>query len=164
MRGAELLARWRVAREAAPAAVSPAVPGASHEAGTLENANKSGLSPLYPLVPASSDQGCNAERREAERERADGAAPEPEADDAGPGDAPEADDALPPEPEALPYRLPSWADPGDVPRPGDRCGCCGRHGSGGLWWIERAEPRGWRCSRCHPGDHMPEGERFEVQT
>lgn len=99
--------------------------------------------------------------RVAERERADGAAPE--AADAGPGDAPEAD-ALPPEPEALPFRLPAWGDPGDVPRPGDRCGCCGRHSSGGLWWIERAEPRGWRCCRCHPPVHLPAGAVVEVGT
>jgi len=91
------------------------------------------------------------------------AEPEPEAD-AGPHDAPEAGDALPPEPEALPYRLPSWGDPGDVPKPGDRRGCCGRHGSGGRWWTERAEPKGWRCARCHPGDHLPEAGRFEVAT
>jgi hypothetical protein len=154
MRGAELLARWRAAREAAPAALSPVVPGASNEAGTLENADKSGLSPLSPLVPGANDQGCNVERREAE----------PEAD-AGPGEAePEADRALPPEPEPLPYRLPSWADPADTPKPGDRCGCCGRRGSGGRWWIERAEPKGWRCCRCHPGGYLAEGERFEVVT
>ena len=156
MRGAELLARWRAAREAAPAAVSPAVPGASHEAGTLENADKSALSPASPLVPASSDQGCNAERRE----RADVAEAEP---GAAPGDAPEGDDA-PPEPEALPFRLPAWGDATDTPKPGDRCGCCGRHGSGARWWIERAEPKGWRCCRCHPGDHLSEAERFEVAT
>jgi hypothetical protein len=154
MRGAELLARWRAAREAAPAALSPVVPGASNEAGTLESADKSGLSPLSPLVPASSDQGCNAEPRE----RADVAEPERE-----PEPEPEGDDA-PPETEPLPYRLPAWGDPSDTPRPGDRCGCCGRRGSGGRWWIERAEPRGWRCARCHPGDHMPEAERFEVTT
>lgn len=114
MRGAELLARWRAAREAAPPAVSPAVPGASDEAGTLESADKSGLSSMSPVVPASSHQGCNDDRREAERERADGAAPE--ADDAGPGDAP----------EALPFRLAAWADPADTPKPGDTCGTCSR--------------------------------------
>jgi hypothetical protein len=76
------------------------------------------------------------------------------ADDAGPGDAP----------EPLPFRLPAWGDPGDTPKPGDRCGCCGRHGTGGRWWREATAPRGWRCARCHPADHVPEAERFEVLT
>jgi len=77
------------------------------------------------------------------------------------GDAPEADDA----PEALPYRLPSWADPADTPKPGDTCGTCSRRAArGGLWWIERAEPKGWRCARCHPADHLPAGAVIEVRT
>ena len=158
MRAAEILARWRAGREAAPAlpealptggdrALFPAVPGSAGEPGTPGNADKSGLFPLFPAVPGANDQGCNAEPRE----RADEAVAEPEPDG-----------GMPPEP--LPYRLPSWADPADTPKPGDRCGCCGRRGSGGRWWIERAEPKGWRCARCHPGDHMPEAERFEVAT
>lgn len=92
--------------------------------------------------------------RVAESERADAAEPEPEA---APGDASEAGDALP-------YRLPAWGDPSDTPKPGDRCGCCGRHGSGGRWWCERAEPRGWRCARCHPAVHLPAGAVIEVVT
>jgi hypothetical protein len=163
MRAAEILARWRAGREAAPAlpealptggdrALFPPVPGSAGEPGTAGNADKSGLFPLFPAVPGANDQGCNVERRE----RADVAESEPEAD-AGPGNAPEGDDAPP-------FRLPSWGDPADAPRPGDRCGCCGRHGSGGRWWIERAEPKGWRCARCHPADHLPDGAVIEVRT
>ena len=152
MRAAEIFERWRAAREGAPAELSPAVPGPRFEAGTLGNADKSGLSPMFPGVPGGIEQVCNVGPCEAERERVD---------DAGPGAAPEADDAAP---EPMPFRLPSWGDPGDAPKPGDRCGCCGRHGTGGRWWSERAKPKGWRCARCHPGDHMPEAERFEVLT
>jgi hypothetical protein len=155
MRAAEIFERWRAAREGAPAELSPAVPGPRFEAGTLGNADKSGLSPLSPVVPAGIEQGCNVVPREAERERVD---------DAGPGDAPEADDAAP-EPMPLPFRLAAWGDAADVPRPGDTCGTCSRRSPrGGRWWCEATAPKGWRCARCHPADHMPEAERFEVLT
>ena len=26
---------------------------------------------------------------------------------------------------------------------------------GASWWTERHEPKGWRCARCHPPDHLP---------
>jgi hypothetical protein len=153
MRAADIFERWRAAREGAPAELSPAVPGPRFEAGTLGNADKSGLSPLSPFVPAGIEQGCNVAPCAAGRERAD---------DAGPGDAPEPDDAAP---EPLPFRLAAWGDAADVPRPGDTCGTCSRRSPrGGRWWCEATAPKGWRCARCHPGDHMPAAERFEVLT
>ena len=164
MKGADLLARWAAARAgeaprpaptAADEALFPAVPGSVREAGTTQNACKSGLFPLFPPVPGISGQGCNVGPCEAERERAD---------DAGPGDAPDADDAAP-EPPPLPFRLAAWGDAADVPRPGDTCGTCSRRSPrGGRWWCEATAPKGWRCARCHPGDHVPEAERFEVLT
>lgn len=53
----------------------------------------------------------------------------------------------PQEPGATIHRLrpPSWADPSDIPRPGDRCSCC----RGNRWWTESKDPLGWRCSTCH---------------
>ena len=164
MRAAEILARWRAGREAAPvlpeaprrdgdAALFPAVPSSAGEPGTLGNADKAGLFPLFPAVPGASDQGCNAEPREPERERADGAAPE--ADDAAPGDPP----------EALPFRLAAWADPADTPKPGDTCGTCSRRAArGGRWWCESVAPKGWRCARCHRADHLAAGAATEVAT
>jgi hypothetical protein len=118
--------------------------------------------PMTPMTPMPQATEALVPDRVSERvsarELAEAAEP-----DAGPGDAPEGDDA-PPEPEALPYRLPAWGDPSDVPRPGDRCGCCGRHGSGGRWWTERTTPKGWRCCRCHPAVHLPAGAVIEVRT
>jgi hypothetical protein len=155
MRAAEIFERWRAAREGTPGELSPVVPGPRFEAGTLGKADKSGLSPLSPVVPAGMEQGCNVGPCEAERERAY---------DAGPGDAPDADDAAP-EPPPLPFRLAAWGDAADVPRPGDTCGTCSRRSPrGGRWWREATAPKGWRCARCHPGDHMPEAERAEVLT
>lgn len=52
-------------------------------------------------------------------------------------------------PNVAGMRSPSWADPGDMPRPGDRCNRC----RGGTWWTEASEARGWRCNRCHPAPH-----------
>lgn len=47
----------------------------------------------------------------------------------------------------VPHLMPvSWADPTILPTPGARCRCC----NGRSWWTETTQPRGWRCSRCHP--------------
>lgn len=54
----------------------------------------------------------------------------------------------------------SWADPGIVPTAGARCRNC----AGKSWWTGAIEPRGWRCSTCHPGDHLPAERRREVRT
>lgn len=61
--------------------------------------------------------------------------------------------------EALPVRrtrkrMVSWADPADVPQPGDYCGCC----SGALWWTDATPPRGWCCTTCHPPAHLEAGQ------
>lgn len=40
----------------------------------------------------------------------------------------------------------SWADPAALPSAGCWCSCC----QGRSWWSERTEPKGWRCSTCHP--------------
>lgn len=42
-------------------------------------------------------------------------------------------------------RQPSWSDPKDTPREGERCKCGGR-----WWWTASPEPDGWCCSTCHP--------------
>jgi hypothetical protein len=53
-------------------------------------------------------------------------------------------------------RPPSWSSPASPPPSGAWCSCCGRsHRSGGRWWREVAEPKGWRCGRCHPHDDLP---------
>lgn len=54
----------------------------------------------------------------------------------------------------------SWADPLIEPTAGARCRCCG----GSRWWCEAIDPRGWRCSTCHPGHHLPSERRREVRT
>jgi hypothetical protein len=41
----------------------------------------------------------------------------------------------------------------------ETCSCCG----GTHWWQEARNPTGWRCWRCHPGDHLKPGEREERQ-
>ncbi len=62
------------------------------------------------------------------------------------------------------FRSPSWGDADDRPRPGDRCGCCSRGARGGRWWSLRDQPSGWCCWRCHPGDHVAEERRIDVET
>lgn len=54
----------------------------------------------------------------------------------------------------------SWSDPSLIPTPGARCRCC----SGSAWWCEATSPKGWRCSTCHPGDHLPAALRRDVMT
>jgi hypothetical protein len=54
----------------------------------------------------------------------------------------------------------SWADPADVPYASCFCSCC----KGQLWWCETVEPKGWRCSTCHPPDHLLPGQVWEVRT
>ncbi len=54
----------------------------------------------------------------------------------------------------------SWSDPSLIPTPGARCRCCNRS----AWWCEASSPRGWRCSTCHPGDHLPADRRRDVVT
>ena len=162
MRAAEIFERWRAAREGAPAELSPVVPGPRFEAGTLGNANKSGLSPLSPVVPAGIEQGCidGARACAGGAEAASLACDVPEAAPAPGTEA--ADDAAP---EPLPFRLAAWGDAADAPRPGDACGTCSRRSPrGGRWWREAVAPKGWRCARCHPADHVPEAERFEALT
>ena len=54
-------------------------------------------------------------------------------------------------------RPPAWSNP-VPPSPGCWCSCCyGRH-----WWAEAINPRGWRCSTCYPGDHLPMTRRQEI--
>ena len=55
-------------------------------------------------------------------------------------------------------RPPSWSNATSLPSPG--CSCC--HGQ--RWWTEASNPRGWRCSTCCPGDHLPAAQRDEVET
>jgi len=52
----------------------------------------------------------------------------------------------------------SWADPAALPSPGCWCSCC----QGRRWWCERTEPKGWRCSICHPPDGLV--DMLEVRT
>jgi hypothetical protein len=55
-----------------------------------------------------------------------------------------------PIPAPRPYRQPSWSDITDVPDAADTCSAC----RGSSWWTERHNPRGWRCSTCHPPLHL----------
>jgi hypothetical protein len=108
--------------------------------------------PITPMTPMpQAPEALAPDRmlgRVSARERAEAA---------GPDDAPE--------PLPLPFRLAAWGDAADAPRPGDTCGTCSRRAPrGGRWWCEATAPKGWRCSRCHPGDHIPEAERAEVLT
>lgn len=41
----------------------------------------------------------------------------------------------------------------------EACSCC----DGTRWWREARNPTGWRCWRCHPGDHLRPEEREEQQ-
>lgn len=43
-------------------------------------------------------------------------------------------------------RPPSWSDPRDEPREGDRCCVCKSE----RWWTSAPRPDGWTCSTCHP--------------
>lgn len=43
-------------------------------------------------------------------------------------------------------RPPSWSEPDDEPREGDRCCLCGS----GRWWTAAPTRDGWCCSTCHP--------------
>jgi hypothetical protein len=49
-----------------------------------------------------------------------------------------------------PARTPSWSNMADIPTAADVCSCC----RGSSWWTERHNPRGWRCSVCHPPLHL----------
>jgi hypothetical protein len=67
------------------------------------------------------------------------------------------------EPGVLQHALrwpPGWSDPAALPPPGSFCSCCG----GQTWWTEGTAPKGWRCSICHPPDHLPADEVMEVPT
>ena len=55
---------------------------------------------------------------------------------------------------------PSWSDMAITPTPGAICRCC----RGRAWWTEATSPRGWRCSTCYPGDHLPADRRREMVT
>jgi hypothetical protein len=57
-------------------------------------------------------------------------------------------------------RPPSWADPAALPSRGFFCSCCQRQ----RWWREREAPKGWRCSICHPPDHLPADAVMELTT
>ncbi len=62
-------------------------------------------------------------------------------------------------------RPPSWSRPAFPPPPGAWCSCCGRsHRCGGRWWREATEPKGWRCGRCYPPDHLRADQVMEVRT
>jgi hypothetical protein len=57
-------------------------------------------------------------------------------------------------------RPPSWADPAALPQCGCFCSCCKDQ----RWWREREATKGWRCSVCHPHDHLPADAVIEVTT
>ena len=57
-------------------------------------------------------------------------------------------------------RPPSWADPAALPSRGCFCTCC----KGQRWWRECEAPKGWRCSTCHPPDHLPPDAVTEMRT
>ena len=82
------------------------------------------------------------------------------------GDAPFIDDpieraAIQAEADGKPVqRLRSRYVGDNEPQPGDYCGCC--HSS--LWWTEAEEPKGWRCSRCHPPANLQAGHFRVVAT
>jgi hypothetical protein len=62
-------------------------------------------------------------------------------------------------------RPPSWSGPTSPPPPGAWSSCCGRsRRSGGRWWRDAAEPKGWRCRRCYPPDHLRADQVVEVRT
>jgi hypothetical protein len=55
---------------------------------------------------------------------------------------------------------PSWADLATLPSRGCFCTCC----KGQRWWRECEAPKGWRCSTCHPPDHLPPDAVTEMRT
>jgi hypothetical protein len=57
-------------------------------------------------------------------------------------------------------RPPSWADLATLPSRGCFCTCC----KGQRWWRECETPKGWRCSTCHPPDHLPPDAVTEMRT
>jgi hypothetical protein len=57
-------------------------------------------------------------------------------------------------------RPPSWADLATLPSRGCFCTCC----KGQRWWRECEAPKGWRCSTCHPPDHLPPDAVTEMRT
>jgi hypothetical protein len=57
-------------------------------------------------------------------------------------------------------RPPSWSDPAAPPSPGCFCACCRGH----RWWREREAPEGWRCWTCHPPNHLPFHQVYEIRT
>jgi hypothetical protein len=59
---------------------------------------------------------------------------------------PELPPAVPRSTYAARARPPSWSEPDDEPREGDRCCMCGS----GRWWTATPVPDGWCCSTCHP--------------
>lgn len=62
---------------------------------------------------------------------------------------------------SVPHDLPpSWADTTIEPT----AGACCRNCAGKIWWTEATAPKGWRCSTCHPGQHLPADRRREVRT
>jgi hypothetical protein len=61
----------------------------------------------------------------------------------------------------IPHAMPvSWADSSIEPTAGARCRCC----NGNRWWTEAVQPNGWRCSTCHPGNHLSADRRRDVVT
>ncbi len=57
-------------------------------------------------------------------------------------------------------RPPSWADQAALPSRGCFCSCC----KGQSWWSEWTAPEGWRCTTCHPPDHLPVEATRTLQT
>lgn len=55
---------------------------------------------------------------------------------------------------------PSWSDPAALASPRSSCSCRG----GQTWWTEGTASKGWRCSNCHPPDHLPADAVMEVTT
>jgi|ERR1700722_275391 hypothetical protein len=53
-----------------------------------------------------------------------------------------------------------WSYSADDPVQGDWCACC----RGGRFWREMGNAKGWRCSTCHPPDHLPPSAVIGVRT
>lgn len=56
-------------------------------------------------------------------------------------------------------RPPEWWDGTDTPQAGDRCRCGSMR-----FWTERDRRGGWRCSTCHPPDHLAPEAAEQVST